>query len=337
MKYRRVVITRSGGPDVLKIVEDELPEPRSGEARVKVLTAGVAFVDLLLREGLYPGAPRKPFTPGFDIVGVVDKLGGGASTLQPGQTVAALTRFGGYAEYICLPETKLVPVPPGLDPAEAVSLVLNYVTAYQLLHRAARVTAGERILIHGAGGGVGTALLQLGKIAGLEMYGTASRVKHEVVSRLGGVPIDYRVEDFVERIRQLTGDGVDAVFDPIGGTNWRRSYQTLRRGGRLVPYGASSLLSEGKLKVGLGFMALLFKKFFSDGRKVMWMFGTTARPYSSPELCRKDLSMLFDLLGQGRIKPLIADRIPLVEAARGHELLGKRAVTGKLVLICNAF
>jgi NADPH:quinone reductase len=336
MKYKRVVISRSGGPEVLKVVEEELPEPRPGEARVKILAAGVGFVDLLLREGLYPGGPRKPFSPGFDIVGIVDKSGEGLSTVRPGQMVAALPRFGGYAEFICLPEKKLVPVPDGLDPAEAVCLVLNYVTAHQLLHRAAQVRPGERILIHGAGGGVGTALLQLGKIAGLEMYGTASRAKHEVVSRLGGIPIDYRTEDFVERIRHLTGDGVDAAFDPIGGTNWRRSLQTLRKGGRLVPYGASALLSEGKLKAVLGFLDLMFLKLFPNGRKVMWMFGTTARPYSSPELCRKDLSMLFDLLAQGKIKPIIADRIPLIEAARAHDRLGKKAVTGKLVLICTA-
>jgi NADPH:quinone reductase len=337
MKYNRVVIPRSGGPEVLKVVEEEIPEPRPGEARVKILAAGVAYVDLFLREGLYPGAPRKPFTPGFDIVGIVDKSGEGLSTVRPGERVAALTRFGGYAEFICLSEEKLVPVPRGLDPAEADCLVLNYVTAHQLLHRAAQVKSGERILIHGAGGGVGTALLQLGKMAGLEMYGTASRAKHEVVSQLGGIPIDYRTEDFVERIRHFTGDGVDAVFDPIGGTNWRRSFQTLRKGGRLVPYGASSLLSEGKLKTALGLLDLLFLKLFPKGRKVMRMFGTTARPYSSPELCRKDLSMLFDLLAQVRIKPVIAERIPLLEAARAHELLGKKAVTGKLVLICNAF
>jgi NADPH2:quinone reductase len=295
----------------------------------------VAFVDILMRMGLYPGAPRKPFTPGFDIVGVVDKSGERVSKVRTGQRVAALTRFGGYAEYVHLPEEELVPVPDNLDPAEAVCLVLNYVTAYQLLHRAAKVQAGERILIHGAAGGVGTALLQLGKLAGLEMFGTASREKHELVSRFGGVPIDYRNEDFVERIRRLTGEGVDAVFDPIGGTNWKRSFRSLRPGGRLVPFGASSLLSEGKLKAALGFVTLLRLKLFHGDRKVLWMFGTTARPYSSPDLCRKDLAILFDLLIQGEIKPVIADRIPLTEAARAHERLALRAAAGKLVLICH--
>jgi len=246
-----------------------------------------------------------------------------------------MTRFGGYAEFVCRPESNLVPVPDGLDPSEAVCLVLNYVTAYQLLHRAAKVNSGERILIHGAGGGVGTALLQLGKMAGLEMYGTASPEKHEVVSRLGGVPIDYRNEDFVERIRRLTGEGVDAVFDPIGGTNWKRSYRSLRRGGRLVPYGASSLLTEGKMKAALGFLTLLYLKAFPGERKVLWMFGATARPYSSPELCRKDLSVLYGFLTQGRIKPVIADQIPLTEAARAHERIEQRAAAGKIVLVCH--
>jgi NADPH:quinone reductase len=335
MLYRRIVIPRSGGPEVLKVVEEELPEPARGEVRLRVLRAGVAFVDLLMRKGLLPGVPKKPFTPGFDVVGIVDMRGEGVTKVRIGQTMAAMTRFGGYAEYICWPEEKLVSVPDNLDPSEAVCLVLNYVTAYQLLHRAAQVKAGERILIHGAGGGVGTALLQLGKMAGLEMYGTASPAKHEIVSRLGGIPIDYRNEDFVEHIGRLTGEGVDVVFDPIGGTNWRRSYRSLRPGGQLVPYGASSLLWEGKMKAALGFLALLFLKVFPGKRKVLWMYGASTRPYSSPELCRKDLLTLMDLLAQGRIKPVIAEQIPMTEATRAHERLEQRTAAGKIVLICH--
>ena len=335
MKYKRIVISRYGGPEVLQVVEDDLPEPRSGEVRVKILRAGVAFTDILIREGLFPGTPRKPFSPGFDLVGLVDKLSAGVSSVKQGQVVASLTKFGSYAEYICLPVTELVPVPSGLDPAEAVSLVLSYVTAYQLLHRAARVKAGERILIHGAGGGVGTALLQLGKLSGLEMYGTASAGKHELVAGLGGIPIDYKKEDFVERIRSLTGDGVDVVLDPIGGLHWWRSYKTLRKGGRLVPYGASSIFTEGKLKVGLGFLTLLLMKLIPDGKKALWLFGVTGWPYSSPELCREDLRMLLTLLEQRKIKPVIAERVPLVEAARAHDLLKRAAVGGKIVLICS--
>lgn len=232
MKYKRVVVTRYGGPEVLQVLEDELPEPQSREVRVKILATGVSFADIMIRKGVYPKVkPPVPFTPGYDFVGVVDKLGEGVSSLAEGQLVAALTIVGSYAEFICLPATELVPMLSGLDPAEAVALVLNYVTAHQMMHCTAKVKSDGGILIHGAAGGVGTALLQLGRLANLEMYGTASKLKHDLVSELGGTPIDYKSEDFVERVWELAGDGMDAVFDPISAPNWRRSYSTLRKGG----------------------------------------------------------------------------------------------------------
>ncbi len=324
MKYKRVVITRRGGPEVLQVVEDELPEPQSGEVRVKILAAGVSFADVMIREVKVPGlgTPPMPFSPGADLVGVVDKLGDGVSTVELGQMVAARPTFGSHAEFICLPATELMPVPSGLDPAEAVCLVVDYVLAYQVLHRAARVRPGERILIHGAAGGTGTALLQLGKLAGLEMYGTASSGKHELVASLGATPIDYKKEDFVKRIRILTGDGVDVVTDPIGGAHVRRSYKTLRRGGRLVIYGAYSVVNDGILKSvgGLMFWGKILN-LIPDKRAAMTYFMDKPKS-SSPEWCREDLSKLFDLLAQEKIKPII-ERMPLVEAARAHELLGK--------------
>ncbi len=186
-----------------------------------------------------------PFTLGEDVVGVVDKLGTGVSSLELGQTVAGGTWLlgvgGGYAEYICLLDSELVPVPSGLDPAEAVCLVVNYLTAHQHLHQIGKVRSGERVLVHGAAGGGGTALLQLGKLAGLEVYGTASKHNHQLVSALGATPIDYRTEDFVERIRSLTGDGVDVVVDTVGGA-WHllRAYRALSKDGRLVWLGSAA-------------------------------------------------------------------------------------------------
>ena len=174
MKHTRIIVTYYGGPDALQVLEEECPEPKDGEVRVRMLAAGVSLPDLLMREGVHPETPPLPFTPGWDLIGVVDRLGNGVSVIEPGQTVAALPINGAYAEFICLPQGELVPVPSGLDAAEAVSLVLNYVTAYQMLHRSARVRRGQRVLIHGAAGGVGSALLQLGRLAGLEMYGTCS-------------------------------------------------------------------------------------------------------------------------------------------------------------------
>ncbi len=215
MRHRRIIVTYYGGPDALQVVEEECPEPKRGEVRMRVLTAGVSLPDLMMREGIHPETPPLPFTPGWDLVGVVDQLGEGVSELEPGQVVAALPISGAYAEFVCLPESELVPVPAGLDAVEAVSLVLNYITAYQMLHRSAKVREGQRVLIHGAAGGVGSALLQLGRLVGLELYGTCSSRGASAVSSLGGIPIDYQDQDFVTEIHCLTGHGVDVVFDGI--------------------------------------------------------------------------------------------------------------------------
>src|SRR6266511_400858 len=160
MRHTRIVVTHYGGPDALRVVEEECPEPKDGEVRVRVLAAGVSLPDIMAREGVHPETPPVPFTPGWDLVGVVDRLGAGVPGVQPGQMVAAMPIHGAYAGFVCLPQHELVPVPPGLDAAEAVCLVLNYITAHQMMHRVAKVRPGQRALIHGAAGGVGTALLQ---------------------------------------------------------------------------------------------------------------------------------------------------------------------------------
>lgn len=329
MKYKRVIVSHYGGPEVLQVIEDELPEPQPNEVRVKVLAAGVAWGDILKRRGL--GA-RLPFTPGYDIVGLVDKVGTSVLSIDVGQTVAALPVVGGYAEFLFLPASELVQVPAGLDPAEVVCLIMNYVVAYQLLHRAACVKPGERILVHSAAGGVGTALLQLGRLSKLEMYGTASYSKHETLTNLGTTPIDYKTENFVKRVKSLTGDGVDVVFDPIGGTHTWQSYQTLRKGGRLIVYGAHTVVEEGMLKLVFGSTLSWFLNLLPDQRAIM-NYSITRPKYSLPAWCRSDLVELLSLLEQGKIKPIIAEKIPLIDAVRAHELLEKGTVNGKLVLV----
>ncbi len=244
IKSLSIVVRRHGGPEVLETVEKEAPESGRGEARVRVLVAGGSFAEMLMREGLHPEKTVLPFTPGWDIVGVVEKIGKGASQAWLVQMVAALPIHGGYAQHICLPQTELTPVPDGLDPAEAVSLVLNYITAYKMMHRVAHASSGQRVLIHGAGGGVGTALLQLGRLLGLEMYGTASLAAHQTVSDLGATPIDYQMTDFVEEIHRLTGEGVDIVFDGVWEANVWRSFKALRPGGLVVVYGFTSFLKK---------------------------------------------------------------------------------------------
>jgi NADPH:quinone reductase-like Zn-dependent oxidoreductase len=333
MGYKRVVITKFGGSEVLKMIEEpELPEPKSGEVRVKVLVTSAAFTDVWIRKGTYPDVKEKPpFSPGYDMVGVVDKLGEGAIHFKVGQRVADLTVIGAYSEYLCLPESRLTPVPEGLDPAEAVSLILSYVTAYQMLHRVAKVKRGQRILIHGAGGAGGTAMLQLGKLLDLEMYGTASKSKHELIRRLGATPIDYKSEDFVERIHNLTGDGVDAVFDSIGGDNFKRSFSVLRQGGKLVAYGFyNSVLGKGG-SIPLDFIRLMLWNLLPNGRSTAF-FSIVPLRKKHADWFVEDLTKLFDLLAQNKIKPVIAARLPLTEAKRAHELIEQADVQGKIVL-----
>ena len=344
MRHTRIVVTHYGGPDALEVVEEECPEPKHGEVRVKVLAAGVALPDVMAREGFHPETPRVPFTPGWDLVGVADRLGAGVSGVEQGQIVTAMPIHGAYAEFVCLKERELVSVPPGLDPAEAVSLVLNYITAYQMMHRSAKVTGGQRVLIHGAAGGVGSALLQLGRLAGLEMYGTCSSSSAPAVASLGGIPIDYRTADFVSEIRRLTPEGVDVVFEGVGGENIWRSREATRPGGTVVVYGLTSSLSGGRSasrqagrRNRFGEIAVLGKSivrnWFLPGGKRMIPYSIQTLKRLHPAWFREDLTALLQLLQQQKIKPIIAQRLPLVEARRAHELLGKGGVTGKIVLM----
>jgi NADPH:quinone reductase-like Zn-dependent oxidoreductase len=346
--YRHVTVTKLGGPEVIQILEDKLPEPEPGGVRVKILAAGLSLPDLFMREGIHPEAHRPPFTPGWDLVGVVDQSGPGVTEFEPGEMVAAMSIVGAQAEYICLPQTELIVVPPGMDPAEAVCVILNYVTAYQMMHRTARVTPGQRVLIHAAAGGVGTALLQLGRLAGLEIYGTASRRAHETVRTLGGVPIDYRAVDFVAEVRRLVPDGVDVVFDGIGGAHIWRSRKALRAGGKVVAYGYTSTLQGGKMPVGwrrrlrslerlrnLGIIGLAIGEgYLLPGRRRVLPYSIQWLKRRKPDWFREDLSTLLRLLNEKKIKPIIAARFPLTEIRQAQELLGAGGVTGKVVLLC---
>jgi NADPH:quinone reductase-like Zn-dependent oxidoreductase len=335
---KRVVVSQYGGPDVVTVVEDEVPVPGPGEVRVKVLAAGVSFTDTQLRAGTYIGGPKPPFTPGYELVGVVEALGPGCKRLRVGDRVGALTVWGADAERVCVPEAYAVEVPEDLDPAEVVSLVFPYMTAYQLLHRAAKAKRGESVLVHGAAGRVGTALLELGGLAGLRMFGTASARDRAAVERLGAVAIDYKTEDFLARLRELTEDGVDIVLDPIGGSVSLRSFRALRPGGRLVVYGRHATIANGHknwpavFEWYAGTIAVAAWGFLSPRRHVL--------PYRIQKLrirhqdwFREDFLKLLDLLRQGKIHPAVAERLPLTEARHAHEMLESTAATGKLVLV----
>lgn len=343
---KRIIVDHYGGPEVLQILEEQCPEPKRGEVRVKVQAVGVALPDVLAREGIHPETPPLPFTPGWDLIGIVDRIAGDVSGIAAGSIVAAMPISGAYTEFICLPKRELVPVPSGLDPAEAVSVILNYITAYQMLHRSAHVKSGDRILIHGAAGGVGTALLQLGRLARLAMYGTCSARGVSTVSDLGGIPIDYQHQDFVKEIHRLTAEGVDVVFDSIGGKNVWRSRDALRRGGTVVVYGFGAKLRKGRLASSrpggrhrfresaiLGLY--IVRNWFLPGRKRMVPYSIQWLKRLKPGQFREDLMTLLNLLQEHKIKPLVAQRLPLSEARYAHELLGEGGVTGKIVLIPN--
>lgn len=298
----------------------------------------------MMREGIHPETPKLPFTPGWDLVGIVDQLGSGVTGIEVGQTVAALPIFGAYTEFICLPKNEFVLVPPGLDAAESVSLILNYITAYQMMHRSAKVKQGQRVLIHGAAGGVGSALLQLGQLMNLEMYGTCSSRTASSVTQMGGIPIDYKDQDFVQEIHKRTDKGVDVVFDGIGGAHIWRSRKALCRGGKVVAYGLTGALQGGRLASGGGgkrnrfgaiaiFGLYIAGSWILPGRKRVVPYSIQWLKRAKPELFRQDLMALFELLHQQKIKPLVAQQFPLTEARKAHEILGQGGVTGKIVLV----
>ncbi len=338
----RVVVVRHGGPEVLEYVEHPLPEPEPGEVRVNVMAAGVSGFDLMYRKARWlPGMPRRPFALGEDVVGTVDRPGPGVIGLELGQMVAgttlALGLGGGYTESLCLPASDLVPVPPGLDAAEAVCLVVNYLTAHLHLHQYGEAQRGERVLVHGAAGGVGTALLDLARSAGLEAYGTATGAGLEVVAAFGATPIDYRREDFAQRIRALTGDGVDLVVDPLGGgPHLWRSYRALREGGRLVWLGSSATKDRGFLRVAVPSLVLqLLLRFVPDGKRVPSTPDLGAFTQRHRDWYRDTLAELLALGAAGELTPVVAARIPLAEAARAHELLERGGHIGKVVLVTD--
>ena len=343
MKHKRVIVTQYGGPESIQVIEEPCPEPKAGEARIKVLNAGVALPDIMAREGIHPETPRVPFTPGWDLVGVVDQLGAGVTEVELGQKVAAMPIHDAYAEYVCLPQHELVPVPEGLDPAEAVSVILNYITAYQMLHRTAKVDLGQRVLVHGASGGVGTALLQLGRLANLQIYASCSARGAAIVAELGATPIDYKEKNVEQEVLRLTGDGVDAVFDPLGAKHTWASRQVLRRGGKVVGYGSTTSLrgkgltsnhpgSRNRLHGVPIYAVYILGGLLFPGKKRILPYSIQTLKRLKPEMFREDLATLLDLLKQEKIKPLISQHFPLSEARKAHELLQNGGIIGKIVL-----
>ncbi len=325
MKYKSVLVTQRGGLEAIQIVENELRSPMEGEARIRILATSVCQDDVAIRSGNRPFLEKPPFTPGYAFIGIVDAIGQEVKNVRVGDRVAALTKYGSHSEIIYWSANELVHVPESLDPAEAVTLILNYLVAYQILHRIAKVKAGDKVLIIGASGGVGTAFLQLGRLAGLKMYGLASPSKHHILSEYGAMPIDYHSQDFVEVIRQAEPGGLDYVFNGMGEETFERSLALLRRGGVLVTYGAPQSLAHFVLLVA----KLLLYNLLPNGKSIEG-YGTHRL---GVDLFKEDWVTLFKLLEEGKIKPILAGNYPLLEAVKAYERLESGQVTGNLVLL----
>jgi NADPH:quinone reductase-like Zn-dependent oxidoreductase len=344
MPWQHIRISRFGGPEVLKMAEQPtIPEPGPGEVRIKVIAAGTGFTDTMIRRGRYPdfNGPL-PFTPGYEIVGVVEKTGPSVNAPHEGQMIADLCMVGGYAQYAIRPARFLVPVPDGIDPTEAVCIPLAYLTAFQMLTRCRHLPPGATILVIGASGTVGTALLDLARHLGLKAIGTCSAANLPVVERFGATAIDYHAGDFVASVRQITaarpgGAGVDAAFDAIGGAHFDRSFACLASGGLLVGYGSQTMAvgREGIVSAALGLARLKLWNTLSlllGGRRALF-YSITARRSTHSEEFKADMAALFKLLREGAIHPVVIARLPLTAASEVHARIDAGGLGGKIVLL----
>jgi len=330
-RNRVVEVTRFGGPEGLEVVDAALPTARRGEVRVRVLASGMEYTDVLIRRHLYPQTMRRrpPFVMGYDVVGEIDQLGDGVSGFQLGDRVADMTVVGSNAAYRTLRADHLTRVPPGVDVAEAATLILSWMTAYQLLHRAARVQRGQRVLVHGAAGAVGQALLVLGRLAGVNVWGAARGEHAALIRELGATPIDYKREDFT---RVLPG-GFDIVFDGIGEDGYRRSFAALKPGGLLLAIGFSaSVQAQQPMRAILMSIARMYLWRFLPGGKHARFYSINLMRARHPAWFQEDLERLFGLLASDAIRPRVAQRISFDEVAEAHRRLEAGGLEGKLVL-----
>ena len=332
MRNRVVQVRRFGGPDGLEVVDAPMPNARRGEVRVRVLASGLEYTDVLIRRHLYPqtATRRPPFVLGYDVVGEIDQIGDGVSGFQLGDRVADMTVLGSNAAYCTLRADGLTRVPVGVDAAEAATLILSWTTAYQLLHRAARVQQGQRVLVHGAAGAVGQALLILGRLAGLdELWGAARGAHTALIRELGASPIDYSREDFT---RVLPG-GFDIVLDGIGEDGYRRSFAALKRGGLLCAYGYSAgVQARRRMLTMLMWITRLYLWSCLPGGKRARFYSINVMRARHPVWFREDLERLFGLLASAAIRPRVAARIPFGEVIEAHRRLEAGGLEGKLVL-----
>jgi 2-desacetyl-2-hydroxyethyl bacteriochlorophyllide A dehydrogenase len=334
-----IVLPGVGEPEILQVRHRELPELQAGEVLVRVEATGVSFAEKAMLRGSYPGQPPFPFVPGYDLVGIVTRPGPSVTEVTVGQRVAALIKVGGWTDYIVLPVDHLIPVPDGLDAASVETVVVNGATAWGMLHDTAKVRSGQTIVVHGATGGVGVMLVQLARVAGVRVIGTASPSKFDRVRAMGAEPLDYHTDDLVAEVRKLAPDGVDAVFDPLGGKSVNNSWRMLGPGGTLVSSGLQSKLGGNESLIVL-FIFLLCKLYLwnvlPNGRHAYFFdvnSGKTLHPQKFHQRLRATLTEVFALLAQGRIQAQVASRVPLEQASEAMRQAESGKMVGKVVLV----
>lgn len=325
---RKVLVPRFGDESVLEVIEANLGSPQPGEVQVQVLHSVVAGSDVNMRRGLYPLQKKAPLTPGYSMIGIVLENGVGCTKFVPGAIVACLTIYGAQAERMNVPEKFVVPVPDGVDLRQATALILDWMTAYGMLERSAKVKRGQRIFVHGLSGAVGTALLHLAQIRGAEVFGTASASKHAELSATGAVVFDYRQKEWIREVQRL--GGVDAVFDPLGYQSFDESYSILRKGGVLVGYGQNlPTLANTPRPSPFPMIVKLFARnlMFWSGKRTTF-FGLSRRSkHFAP-----DLTLLFRWLRENRIHVPIKAVFPLAEVQAAHRMYAQGRGLGSIVL-----
>lgn len=339
---KSLVITRYGGPEVLQVREAPDPLPAPGQLRIRVQRAGLNFADVSARVGLYPDAPKPPMTVGYECAGAVDALGEGVTGFREGDRVMAAVRFGGQADTVLADAKLTVHLPDAMSFDDAAALPVNYLTAFHMLFHVHCLKPGEKVLIHGAGGGVGQAVVQLCRtVERVELFGTASAAKHPMLRDWGVQhPIDYRSLDYAEEVRRLTnGRGVDLVLDPLGGGDWAKGYDLLAPAGQLIAFGVSNVVTGEKrnlLKVGA---ALARTKVFtpfglmSHNRTVSGV--NLGHLWGEAELLGRHLSRLLALYGERKLAPHVDRVFPLSEGAEAHRYLQSRRNLGKVLFDCT--
>ncbi len=338
---RAIVVRHFGPPENLAIENLPEPSPQPDEVLIGVRAVGINFADLLQRMGLYPGTPKPPFIPGFELAGVVERAAGAsgaAGRLAPGDRVAAMTQFCSYAEQVAAPAGRVFRIPENMSFEDAAAMPVNYLTAYHSMFAMGNLQPGDRILIHGAAGGVGIAAVQLARARNLVVFGTAGPAKQDFLRQIGvHHPIDYSRDDFVRVVRRVAPDGIEMVMDPIGGKSFARSYRCLGTTGRLVIFGFSAAAGpSGKRSLWRGVKALLQTPRFHPLKLMpenIAVIGVhLGHMGARAGMLRGELEELFRMYAAGQIKPVIGKKFPLEQAAEAHRFIHARQNIGKVIL-----